>query len=50
MKELGLAPNDIGSPQKLEWPKLFAAGNAAAAKINPPPPLMLGRAHRARHG
>ena len=36
MKELGLAPNDIGSLQKMEWTKLFAAGNAAAAKINPP--------------
>jgi para-nitrobenzyl esterase len=36
MKELGLAANDIGSLQKMEWAKLFAAGNAAAAKINPP--------------
>ena len=36
MKELGLAPNDIDSLQKMEWSKLNAAGNAAAAKINPP--------------
>ncbi|WP_263350547.1 carboxylesterase/lipase family protein [Acidicapsa acidisoli] len=42
MKELGLAPNDIGALQKMEWAKLFAAGNAAAAKINPPGPPMMG--------
>lgn len=36
MKDLGLASNDIQSLQKMEWSKLFAAGNAAAAKINPP--------------
>jgi para-nitrobenzyl esterase len=42
MKELGLAPNDIAALQKMEWPKLFAAGNAAAAKINPPGPPMTG--------
>ena len=42
MKELGLAPNDIGSLQKMEWAKLFAAGNAAAAKINPPGRPMAG--------
>ncbi|MGC2301005.1 MAG: carboxylesterase family protein [Acidobacteriaceae bacterium] len=42
MKELGLAPDDIGSLQKMEWPRLFAAGNAAAAKINPPGPPMMG--------
>jgi para-nitrobenzyl esterase len=42
MKELGLAPNDIESLQKIEWSKLFAAGNAAAAKINPPGPPMAG--------
>jgi len=36
MVELGLQPNDIGSLQKVEWSKLFAAGNAAIAKINPP--------------
>ena len=42
MKDLGLAPNDIQSLQKMEWSKLFAAGNAAAAKINPPGPRMAG--------
>ena len=42
MKELGLAPNDIASLQKMEWAKLFAAGNAAAAKINPKGPFMMG--------
>ena len=36
MKDLGLAPNDIESLQKMEWAKLIAAGNAAVAKINPP--------------
>ena len=36
MKELGLAPNDLGSLQKMDWAKLIAAGNAAIAKINPP--------------
>ena len=36
MKELGLAPNDIAALQKMEWAKLIAAGNAAAAKMNPP--------------
>jgi para-nitrobenzyl esterase len=42
MKELGLGANDIGALQKLEWSKLFAAGNAAAAKINPPGPRIAG--------
>ena len=42
MKELGFAPNDIGALQKMEWAKLFAAGNAAAVKINPPGPPMMG--------
>ncbi len=42
MKDLGLAPNDITSLQKMEWSKLVAAGNAAAAKINPPGPPMMG--------
>ena len=28
--------NDIESLQKMEWAKLIAAGNAAAAKMNPP--------------
>jgi para-nitrobenzyl esterase len=42
MKELGLRPNDIGSLQKMEWARLFAAGNAAIAKVNPPAPPSLG--------
>src|SRR5271166_4588390 len=42
MKDLGLAPNDIQSLQKMEWAKLIAAGNAAVAKINPPGPPMMG--------
>jgi len=42
MKELGLASNDIGALQKMEWSKLFAAGNAAATKINPAGPPMAG--------
>jgi para-nitrobenzyl esterase len=36
MKDLGLAPNDITSLQKMELSKLSAAGNAAAAKITLP--------------
>lgn len=36
IKDLGLASNDIASLQKMEWTHLAAAGNAAAAKINPP--------------
>jgi para-nitrobenzyl esterase len=40
MKDLGLASNDIQSLQKMEWSKLIAAGNAAAAKINPPGAFM----------
>jgi len=42
MKDLGLAPNDIESMQKMEWSRLTAAGNAAVAKINPPGPPMMG--------
>jgi len=42
MKDLGLAPNDIESLQKMEWSRLSAAGNAAIAKINPPGPPMMG--------
>jgi len=42
MKDLGLAPNDIDSLKKMEWAKLVAAGNGAAAKINPPGPPMMG--------
>jgi para-nitrobenzyl esterase len=36
MKDLGLAPNDIASLQKMNWDELMAAGNAAVAKVNPP--------------
>jgi para-nitrobenzyl esterase len=42
MKELGLAANDIGALQKMEWAKLFAAGNSAVAKINPPGAPVMG--------
>lgn len=42
MKDLGLAPNDIASLQKMDWTKLSAAGNAAVAKINPPGPPFMG--------
>jgi len=36
VKELGVGPNDIAALRKVEWSKLFAAGNAVATKINPP--------------
>ena len=36
MKELGLGPKDLGALQKMEWARMNAAYNAAAAKINPP--------------
>ena len=36
LKELGVSPNDITALQKMEWSKLFAAGNAVMAKMNPP--------------
>lgn len=42
MAELGLQPNDMASLQKVEWSKLFAAGNAVIAKINPPRGFRLG--------
>jgi para-nitrobenzyl esterase len=42
MKDLGLAPNDMASLQKMDWAKLIAAGNAAAANINPPGPPFAG--------
>jgi para-nitrobenzyl esterase len=42
MKDLSLAPNDIDSLQKMDWARIIAAGNAAAAKINPPGPPMAG--------
>ncbi len=35
MKDLGLAPNDIGALQKMDA-RLIEAGNAAVAKVNPP--------------
>ena len=35
MVELGLEPHDISGLKKVEWAKLIAASNAAAAKINP---------------
>lgn len=40
MSDLGLAPNDIESLQKMEWSKLVGAGNAAVAKVNPRGPMM----------
>lgn len=42
MIELGLKPNDIGALQQMEWSKLYAAGQAAVAKVNanlPPGPF-----------
>ncbi len=42
MKDIGLRANDIESLQKMEWSKLIAAGNAAAAKINPQGPPAFG--------
>jgi para-nitrobenzyl esterase len=36
IKELGLESPDISALQKMDWSKLFAAGNAVMAKINPP--------------
>lgn len=42
MKDLGLAPNDLASLQRMEWSQLNAAGNAAVAKINPRGPAMMG--------
>ena len=51
VKDLGLASNDIQSLQKMEWSKLFAAGNAAAAKINPQgAPMGPGRPGKPRVG
>jgi len=34
MIELGLKPNDIAALQQMEWSKLYAAGQAAIAKVN----------------
>ncbi len=42
MVELALGPKDIAALQKMEWSKLNAAANAAAAKINGPAPRNLG--------
>jgi para-nitrobenzyl esterase len=42
MKELQLQPNDLSSLQKIEWPKLNAAGNAAIAKLSPAGPGQAG--------
>ena len=36
IKELGIASNDIGALQKMEWAHLDAAANAASAKMNFP--------------
>ena len=41
LKELG-QPKDLASLQKMEWAKLYAAGEAASAKINPRPQPTLG--------
>jgi para-nitrobenzyl esterase len=38
MVELGLKPNDIAGLQQTEWSKLYAAGQAAIAKVNGPLP------------
>jgi para-nitrobenzyl esterase len=42
IKDLGVGPKDIGALQKMEWAKLYAAGEAASAKINPRPQPSLG--------
>jgi len=36
MTRLGVQRNDIAALQKMEWSKLFEAGNAVAAEMNPP--------------
>ncbi len=36
LKELGVSPNDMTALQKMEWSRLFAAGNTVMAKMNPP--------------
>jgi para-nitrobenzyl esterase len=35
IKELGIAPHDIGALQKMEWSRLNVAGRAVAARMNP---------------
>jgi len=42
MAELGLAPNDIGALQKMEWARLNAAANAVIDKVNGPRQPSLG--------
>jgi para-nitrobenzyl esterase len=37
VKQLGIGPNDIGALQKLDWPMLNAACDAAQAKMPPRP-------------
>ena len=36
MRQLGIQRNDIAALQKMEWSRLFEAGNAVAAQMNPP--------------
>ena len=36
IQQLGVGSGDIGALQKMEWPRLFAAGNAVMAQMNPP--------------
>jgi para-nitrobenzyl esterase len=42
MKELRLQPNDLAALQKIDWATLNAAGNAAVAKLSPPPQGLAG--------
>jgi para-nitrobenzyl esterase len=35
VKELGIAPNDIGALQKMEWANLIKAGSAVSARMYP---------------
>ena len=42
MKELRLQPNDLAALQKMDWATLNAAGNAAVAKLSPPPQGLAG--------
>ena len=42
MKDLGLPANDVASLQKMEWAKLNAAHDAAAAKVNGAGPRPMG--------
>src|ERR1700750_3115637 len=48
MIELGLKPNDIAGLQQVEWSKLYAAGQAAITKVNPPMPAGAGGMGSAR--